>query len=97
MPEDAPVITTVLPSRRFAIAVAIVRLVTWQLDVVRNTKAQWSTGGCRSLEKHKNCFLLGVKSIRNYGQIKRGINGMFKLQLLEDLTKTAAQRHLRSD
>ena len=64
---------------------------------MRNTEAQWSAGGCRSLEKHKSCFLLDVISIRNYGQGKRGINGMFKLQLLEDLTRTAAQRHLRSD
>ena len=96
MPEDAPVIMIVLPSRRFAIAVAIVRFATWQLNRVWDTAAQLSNGSCKSLEERKNCFLFGVKNIRNYGQFKRGINGVFKLQLLEDVIRAAAQRHLRS-
>ena len=95
MPEDAPVITIVLPSRRFAIAVAIVRLAIGQQNGVRNTAAQLSAGGCRSLEKHKKFFLCGVESIRNYREVNREINGTFIFELLEDLIWTTAQRHLR--
>lgn len=80
MPEEAPVITIVLPSRRFAIAVAIVRLAIWQLNGVGKTVAQWNAGGCRSLEKHKNCFLILLESIQNHREINMGINGTFELQ-----------------
>ena len=51
MPDDAPVMTTVLPSKRFAIADAMARLAVCETTNPREMRSSLGNGRFDSLEK----------------------------------------------
>ena len=63
IPDEAPVTTTVLPSRRFAIAVAIVRLAILEEKGVRRMDAGLEAGRFRGLEKDKKWRQIDMECI----------------------------------
>lgn len=63
IPDEAPVITRVLPSRRFAIAVAIVRLAISEEKGVRRMNAGLEAGRFRELEKDKKWRQIDIERI----------------------------------